>query len=423
MTGTVAEAATPPVPTPPVPGQPFAVRTVLAMVLFGALAFVMALYFIGAGETGGSANDGGAHAGGTGLNGYAALAQLLEKRGWEVVRSRSEGDLTSEDLVVLTPPHYADGAKIAEILERRRFAGPTIIILPKWQAAPAGTAVPKAKRGWVMLGDATSPSWEGFADDVRIATGKSSGWTSEGLKGDLPRSQEAQWASDDGPLWPAVTASEDETRLLAAYLEREGEEAHEPVMLVFEPDLLNNYGMGKGASALLADRLFGEMAPVEGRRVRFDLTLNGLGRTDNLLTLAFTPPFLAATLCLLLAASITAWRALRRFGPVLSGRRAIAFGKRQLVRNTAGLILQTRRFHLLGAPYAMLLNNRIARLLGQRPASLEEAEQAIDRALAARGQGPHAFTTLAEKLRHARKPHELLRRAQALRQLERTLET
>lgn len=38
--------------------------------------------------------------------------------------------------------------------------------------------------------------------------------------------------------------------------------------------------------------------------ITFDLTLNGLGESKNLLTLAFEPPFLAATLCLLFAALV-----------------------------------------------------------------------------------------------------------------------
>ena len=48
---------------------------------------------IGIGETGRGTNDGGAHVGGRGLNGFAAVAQLLERRGWQVERSRSEARL------------------------------------------------------------------------------------------------------------------------------------------------------------------------------------------------------------------------------------------------------------------------------------------------------------------------------------------
>jgi hypothetical protein len=406
--------------------SPFSGRTVLAMLLFGALAFVMALYFIGAGETGRGTNDGGAHAGAKGLNGYAALAQLLERRGWEVVRSRSEAGLQSEDLVVLTPPQGMDGAEIERIVRQRRSWGPTIVILPKWTAAEAGGNVPGSKGGWVVLGEPVSPGWSGFADDVPVGIGKASGWSGAGMAGTLPKPASVQWAGSSDTLSPVITASGEPDHVLAGYLNdasgESGGDLHSPhtVLLVFEPDLIDNLGMARGENAVLADRLFAAMAQGHARRVHFDLTLNGLGRTDNLLTLAFTPPFLAATLCLLLAALVIAWRALRRFGPPMAQARAIAFGKRQLLRNSAGLILRTRRFHLLGAPYAALLRPRIARLLGLRPTSHDgELDLAIDRALATRGFAP--FTTDAQTLRHARKPHELLRAAQALKDLERTL--
>lgn len=407
--------------------SPFSGRTVIAMLLFGALAFLMALYFIGAGETGRGTNDGGAHAGGKGLNGYAALAQLLERRGWEVVRSRSEAGLESEDLVVLTPPTGADGGEIARIVAQRRALGPTIVILPKWSAVEAGRQAPGGKSGWVVLGEPVTPRWDGFADDVAVSIGKAGSWTGAGTTGVLPKAGSVQWAQGSDKLTPVVTALGQPDHVLAAFLEDgsswSGDDLHSPhrVMLVFEPDLVDNLAMARGANAVLADRLFAEMAEGHGRRVHFDLTLNGLGRTDNLLTLAFTPPFLAATLCLIFAALVVAWRALRRFGPPLAQARSIAFGKRQLVRNSAGLILRTRRFHLLGAPYAALLRIRIAKLLGLRPAMQDgELDLAIDHALAARGLAP--FTTDAQSLRAARRPHELLRAAQALRQLERTLE-
>ena len=49
-------------------------RAVLGMVLFGALAFVALLYFIGKGDTGPGPDNGQAHALSHGLTGYAGLA-------------------------------------------------------------------------------------------------------------------------------------------------------------------------------------------------------------------------------------------------------------------------------------------------------------------------------------------------------------
>ena len=116
------------------------------------------------------------------------------------------------------------------------------------------------------------------------------------------------------------------------------------------------------------------------------------------------------------------WRAYRRFGPPLLGGRAVAFGKRALVTNSAGLIHRARRLHLLGSPYADAARERLVKALAL-PARLshEQAEKAIDRALAGRAPGSLPFSTAAAQMRAARKPTDMLRAARQLHALERTL--
>src|SRR5690606_35338854 len=154
--------------------------------------------------------------------------------------------------------------------------------------------------------------------------------------------------------------------------------------------------------------------------ITFDLTLAGLGRSENLLTLAFRPPFLAATLCLLLAALVIAWRAFRRFGPPVAEGPVVAMGKRQLATNGAGLIERAKRLHLLGPPYAALVTGRIAATLGVREADAVARDAAVGHALSARGLADD-FAERVEALRRARHPAELLRAAGELRTIERTL--
>ena len=178
--------------------------------------------------------------------------------------------------------------------------------------------------------------------------------------------------------------------------------------------------MADPARAELATRIV--VAAKEGQDlpVVFDLTLAGLAGRQNLLTLAFAPPFLAATLCLILAGLVIAWRALRRFGPPVAETPALAMGKRQLARNAAGLVERARRWHLLGPPYAALVVSRVAVSLGIREADPAAREAAIARVLASRGIDPD-FSGRVEALRQARLPGELLRAAGALRTIERTL--
>lgn len=414
-------------PDHPMDGSPFAARTVLAMVLFGALAFLLALYFIAISETGRVSADGGAHVGGNGLNGYAALAGFLERRGWEIARSRNQAALDGPGLVVLTPPGDSDAQELADLVSRRRSQGPTVVILPKWSAFEAGRMVPGARRGWVVLGQPASPRWQGFADDVSVAIGPARGWRLDALAGPLALPGSVQWARPAPSLDPLVTVSGEDRRILAAWYQEDGADTSIagsarswPVLMVFEPDLLDNAGMARAANARLAEALFGLAAEGTGHAVRFDVTLNGLGRTDNLLTLAFSPPFVAITICLLVAAALVGWRAFGRFGPPLKQERSASFGKGQLIRNSAGIVLRSRRFHLLGRPYAALLRRRMAVQLGlARAQGGEASDEAIDRRLAALGQGETAFSEPAHRLEQARRPAELLRAARALKHLER----
>lgn len=419
----------------------FSLRAVLGLVLFGTLAFLALLWMIGSGMASGSANNGDAHAGGKGLNGHAALAAWLERRGHTVRLSRTASALDDPGLLVLTPPFGQDGAELDRIVQARRWAGPTLIIMPKWLAAPLPQSTPKAQKGWVALGGAHAPEWPGFLDDVSVFIGPAKDrepWLADGISGTLPRPAEV--LSGQGKRLVPLVVSGDDQRILAAYVQDDGvypaleaiattvpvppgaDEDLYPVVLVFEPDLLNNMGFARPEAARLAETLIDAAADGAPGPIAFDLTLNGLGRSANLLTLAFTPPYLAATLCLLIAALVVGWRGFMRFGPAQRGGPAIAFGKGALVANAAALLRRAGRLHLVSAPFADALRDRLARALGL-PRGLDGAatEAAIDRALAARHHPDQAFSRAAARLRTARRPHDMLKAAQDLHALERTL--
>jgi len=417
-------------------------RVVLGLLLFGAIAFAATLYFIGAGETSRGPNDGGSHAAAKGLTGYAALAEILEAEGHEVSLSRSPGTLDDEALLILTPPAFTDGEEIAELIGNRRYVGPTLLILPKWYAMEIPEVVPvKKEDGWVILGGAGMPSWvEAF--DGQYATKLALGpldpaqgphWQSGTRRGVLPNPRQVQTIGD-ATMIPLVTASNG--NILVGYYDDGG---HYPVldeaaglppaneedldtsrwnfMVVAEPDLFDNYGMADRERAALAHEIVDLAMEGEDLPIVFDLTLNGLGRTQNLLTLAFAPPFLAATLCLALAMIVVAWRAFHRFGPPLAEARAIAFGKRRLVANGAAFILRTRRLHLLTGPYIETMRQRLATALRLRGSD----DETLDRAIATRLPDAPGFAESAEALRQATRPNEILRAASALKSLERKL--
>ena len=431
-------------------GNAFNPKVVFGLLLFGALAFFATLYFIGTGNTGADLNNGSAHANGKGLHGYAALAALLEEDGHEVTLSRNQANLDDEGLLILTPPQNADPEDIDKIVLDRAYVGPTLIILPKWIAyqmpsLPGG----KTEEGWVQLAGIAAPDWpsklagelpieiehadtEGGFDPAKTTQKHQASWTGLGAGGTLPSS--SNLFTNAPRLIPLIL--DGENAALAGYIEDYGyypELAAEagvdpgnpddfdgekwPVVFVIEPDLVNNYGFSDKNTAQNAHILIDLISQNGEVPVIFDMTLNGLGAQQSLLALAVTPPFLAATLCLILAMIVVALRAFRRFGPPVAQGRAIAFGKARLVRNSAGFIQRSKRLHLLSGPYADMIRERVSKILGLRHSD----ENAIDAALSRRAPDAPSFAECAHRLRNARSPQELLRAADALKSIERML--
>ncbi len=396
----------------------FGKRGVLALVGFGTIAFIAFLYLVGAGQLGGSGNNGQAHAASKGLTGFAALVRLAEASGHDVSLSRSEGSLDEPGLLVLTPPPMIDEGQLGKLIERRRFIGPTLVILPKWYAAPVKSD--KARPGWVAIGGPARPDWavkvSGRAIKAKTAKGPAQWVDIDGNRGTLPSPAFVQTLAAPTGEADFDLVSSSGLPLASIIQNTDTSEGDAwPVTIVAEPDLMNNWGLADEDRADLAHWIVDEAAIDTDLPVTFDLTLNGLASSRNLLSLAFEPPFLAATLCLLAALLLVGWRAFRRFGPALAESQAMAFGKGQLVENGAGVIQRTGRMHLLTRPYASLVETRIARRLGLR----RTERGTIDEALRRRGLEPLSPRLAA--LEQARHRTDIIRAARALHSLERTI--
>ncbi|WP_309621390.1 DUF4350 domain-containing protein [Novosphingobium sp.] len=433
--------------------SPFGKRGGAVLALAGIVLFVFTLW--AAGNQMDQPQQGGAPAlrtGGRGFDGYAAFAQFLGKRGYTVDPLQSEAMAGQPGLLVLTPPHGANLQQMERVIALHRANGPVLVILPKWKSSGVVQRVPDGKyKGTVVEQlDAAVPRWLGWHDELAIdlyplASKSSKGrWAGLGAAGNLPGIEAVQSAQGDG-LVPLVTDTETD-RVLAGYLDdgdypalRDAADYDEPeskpyqrtnrfpLVLVFEPDLLNNWGFAKIESGRLAENMVRLTAGRGERRIIMDQMIEGAvaqppRKGPSLIKQAFTPPFLAATICLILTALVLFWRALHRFGPPLLAARSIAFGKRALIANAAGLIQRARRLHLLGAPYADAARERLARKLALS-ARLDPAgtETAIDRALLVRAPGSEPFSIIAARLRAARRPADLVSAARQLHALERTL--
>lgn len=409
------------------PPSAFSRGGALALVAGGIALFLAMLYLIGAGAgSGGERGGAEAHAAANGLNGYSGLVRLTEAQGYTIARSRSPAGLQTDGLLVLAPSLAADPETLGRILADRRYSGPTLVIVPKWAASPpppnmSPAADAKFKRGWVNLERAFASEWPGgllapYAFAVTLKQGEEGAaparWRGMDHAGSLPTTTLLH-AAPKGPHRVLIGAAGD--RILAFAVTPPGNDAGEdayPVVFLAEPDLANNYGLADPARASAAIAIIDELTyGGEIGTVTFDMTLNGFGASENLLTLAFRPPFLAATLCLLVALLIVGWRAFQRFGPpVAVAAPDMAFGKRQLIVNGANLILRARRFRLLAQPYSVLVARRLADRLGL----VRPDPESIDAALARRLPDEEPYTRRAARLEAATKPDAILGAARSL---------
>ncbi|MEP0391001.1 MAG: DUF4350 domain-containing protein [Erythrobacter sp.] len=426
MTGELAPVATTGAARGREAASPFGKSAVLAMLVVGFAAFVAMLYFIGTGDTGGNRGTGPAHASSNAIHGYAGLSQLLEANGYDVEKSREQSGLETSGLLVLTPTQNTDPDEFAAILEERQYQGPTLVILPKWFAIrPSGKIAEEdedqVQDDWVQLVSSNLPGWtqdlpEPYTLETAMdpdASGATPSWGGLGLSGNLPAPTPLY--AENSPNHEALVI-DDKGRPLAVNVVGQPdtyfyEDAHF-LTVVIEPDLLNNYGLADPTRAALALAIV-EQAGYEDKQVTFDLTLVGLGGSTNLLTLAFRPPFLAATICLILAMLIVGWRAFLRFGPVAAQSQEARFGKAQLVTNGAGLIVRARRLRLLADPYVALIERKLGNALGLAKPDATTIDQALEQRL----PDEEPFSNRVARLQNATKPSEVMRAAQSLSEL------
>jgi hypothetical protein len=406
--------------------SPFSKVSILVILLVGFAAFLAMLYFLGAGTAGSDSASRTAHASSNALHGYAGLTRLLEANGYEVEKSRELGGFETSNLLILTPTQGTNAEDFAEILENRQYYGPTLVILPKWLAfRPPGKIADidedRVQDDWVQLGNPVYPAWtENLPEPYKLRLqmnqaeeGRNLRWGGFSLRGELPTGTSTY--AEHAPGHEALIIDQSGQSLAVNVIGQEGsyfyDEAHF-LTIVVEPDLMNNYGLADPARAALALSIV-EQSGYDSQSVTFDMTLVGLGTSVNLLTLAFQPPFLAATLCLILTMAIVGWRAFMRFGPVATHAREADFGKTRLVANGAGLIVRAKRLRLLAAPYAALTERKLARALGLTKPSAE----AIDEALRHRLPDEEPYSTRVARLQNAARASELVREAQGLSEL------
>lgn len=375
--------------------QAFSVRTVLALVAVGLVSFAgLAVLSAYAPELRG-ATDPGAHALSSSAVGFKGATIMLKAEGAATLVSRTPPRGTSDVLTVLTPPFVADLKPFA----RQPFL---LIVLPKWVVTPM-----PLHPGFVQkYGNAETPGYvtellRPFAATTEVQF-RPKGFSKPVLRGTgslfapatyLPLGPIDSFQTVSGPEWEPMLVDERGRAVLARLRKRPG------VVVLAEPDLLNNQGLADLANARAGMAILNTLRGEEG--LRFDVTLNGFTRARGVGRTMLQPPWLAATLCGVAAALLMGLHGLARFGPTLTHGRAIALGKRALVDNSAGLVRMARREAELAPAYAALTQALVARAAGgERTAAAGDPQAWLARLARHRGAAdPSELMAQAERAR------------------------
>lgn len=318
--------------------------------------------------------------------GFAGLRILLEELGTDTFISRSR-DPEREGLLILTPDANAPSSSVVYLASER----PSLIILPKWPAFPN-----PLQAGWVVkfrsfepvmaaaalkgLDPTTEVTQDRPAEIKKPAPKKTAGQKmvekladpakSGGLKRSLVRLAGSaafgpspfakplaidNFQTVSGKLWVA-DITDGKGRAVLAHIK--GSQTY----VLSDPDLINTAAL-KDESVAAGAMAMIQRLPYGNDYAIFDVTLAGLDAPPSLLHAVFAPPFLAATLCALLAAAFLAFRAVNRFGTPRGETREFAFGKRSLADNTAGLIRVMGRGPGMAPRYAQAMRRIAAKAL------------------------------------------------------------
>jgi hypothetical protein len=286
-----------------------------------------------------------------GALGHRALCELLVAEGFGVVRRQSRAAMglgPERPLVLAEPDPDAAGSHPSDAYERDALVhgAAVVLVLPKWRAVddadhpgwvaaarpwPAAEVVSRVEQ---VLGAPPVPDLavrrEGAAalGPCRLVP---SGDAAPADWSPAVQLAPAQLIVPNDALQPVVDCGDG---WLAA---RRPASAEAPEMLLIaDPDLLNNQGLGRADHAALMVRLLaGEL---HARGVVFDETIHGFRRQNGLLAEALSFPLLPATLHGLLLAGLLVWAANSRLGKPLPATPPPPPGKTVLIDNTAALL-------------------------------------------------------------------------------------
>jgi hypothetical protein len=349
--------------------SPKVVLALIAAAVFAAAAFLMLNAYAPQLRM---QSGGGAHAQSRSAIGYEGVIRLLQTMGEPVAISPSSaGRANFPGLMVLTPQAFRRLGRLQTMYDR-------LIVLPKWATTP----------------DPKHPGWE--ANAVAIPEFASAGVLPEPLSvavsrrapeaGGPPKlfSDLSVWPEQGLPAGPVRQFQTMTGGRLKALVRDEnggmvlGVADGGSLYVLSDPDLLNTQGISDRRTARIAASILLALK-TDNQPIAFDVSVTEGGGQKNLLRLAIEPPFLAATLCLVVVAALIGLQAWFRFGPPQRAGRAVALGKTALVETGAGMVRLAKREPRMARRYVQLCRQRAAAALGAAHLEGEELDAFLDR--------------------------------------------
>ena len=353
-------------------------RMIISLVLIGIFSFTALITLSGYAGDLRQQNNGQAHALSRSAIGFGGLTRLLSDMDYDVRMARTENvkyeDENALRVFTISRPFQADG------LDELELNSPTLIIMPKWSTLPI-----KGSAGWVRKGYGDTHVWDvdNHERDLKELTGevkftqidtddKSVTYKLKSSVGENSATpnfeiENLQWI--DGEKLDDVYSLEEGAILVKIQ--------NTSTYILSDPDFMNTMGIESKSRARFAVNMIDAViadAGADPRRVDFDLTFHGFGGKTNVVKVLTQPPFLAATLCLLVAGGLIAWQAFSRFGDPVKIKRDYALGKFSLADNAARFIRIAGREPNMAKDYTALIRKQVVRelnLRGRRPKDID----------------------------------------------------
>jgi hypothetical protein len=262
--------------------------------------------------------------------GHRALVETLRREGVPVVVSRwNSGRRAGEGAVLLVAEPDLSGDGAVRMEQMLREAKRAIVVLPKWTGQERDD-----KPGWISRASNVGHSARhevlraaGVEAEMVLLPGQAdvtcAGLPSPRVLGLQLFRPDAQAVVSCGPGALAVERTRGGTR----------------VVVLADPDILANHGLGKGGNARLARSVLDHLLQ-PGETLVVDETLHGFQHPPSVWKDLFRWPLVAALVQAVATVLALVAAGLPRFGRELPDEPAIAPGKEVPVRNTSDLLAE-----------------------------------------------------------------------------------